>query len=414
MSPGSGVAMHGVGEQAPVNEEIVESVKAVSLLFRVAAARDLAGQQDLSRCEDAEPVCQAISGNRLLLGVADGLGGYALGFDNRSGGQIAASTAIDAVVDYFRNSNPDAEADAEALTNLVFKQLRYLSETKLPPSRVRGTLGRHRLATTLAVAVVHPVRDSLVRRVECYWIGDSRIYFLGTNALRQLSRDDNLTGSDAFQSVLDPPPMSQFLAASMEREWRLNLCEFYLDCPGVLFLCSDGCYSEFENPWQFEAGLQQALEASESWHSWTECLRLRFADGCSDDVSCAVFPVGMENFSEFKRSRRSNASHGLLGRCMAADLTAEEVWSQIYQPVYETLPGRRPSDMADGSCNDVREETEATEPPRLQVRWSGASRPWELFLAWLLGFVLATILSGPIIFWARVFWNGFKSLWQNI
>ncbi len=414
MSPGSGVAMHGVGEQAPVNEEIVESVKAVSLLFRVAAARDLAGQQDLSRCEDAEPVCQAISGNRLLLGVADGLGGYALGFDNRSGGQIAASTAIDAVVDYFRNSNPDAEADAEALTNLVFKQLRYLSETKLPPSRVRGTLGRHRLATTLAVAVVHPVRDSLVRRVECYWIGDSRIYFLGTNALRQLSRDDNLTGSDAFQSVLDPPPMSQFLAASMEREWRLNLCEFYLDCPGVLFLCSDGCYSEFENPWQFEAGLQQALEASESWHSWTECLRLRFVDGCSDDVSCAVFPVGMDNFSEFKRSRRSNASHGLLGRCMAADLTAEEVWSQIYQPVYETLPGRRPTDMADGSCNDVREETEATEPPRLQVRWSGASRPWELFLAWLLGFVLATILSGPIIFWVRVFWNGFKSLWQNI
>ena len=98
----------------------------------------------------------------------------------------------------------------------------------------------------------------------------------------------------------------------------------------------------------------------------------------------------------------------------AADLTPEEIWSRIYQPVYETLPGRLPGDMGDGSYKDVREEAEATEHPRSLVRWSGASRQWELFLAWLLGFVLATTLSGPIMFWARVFWDGFKSLWQNI
>lgn len=149
-----------------------------------------------------------------------------------------------------------------------------------------------------------------------------RIYFLGTNALRQLSQDDNLTGSDAFQSILDPPPMSQFLAASMEREWRLNLCEFYLDCPGVLFLCSDGCYSEFENPWQFEAGLQQALENSESWHSWIECLRLRFADGCSDDASCAVFPLAW-------RTSASSSARGVVMHRMACWVVAWQLNRQL-------------------------------------------------------------------------------------
>jgi hypothetical protein len=98
----------------------------------------------------------------------------------------------------------------------------------------------------------------------------------------------------------------------------------------------------------------------------------------------------------------------------AADLTPEEIWSRIYQPVYETLPGRLPGDMADGSCKDVREETVTTGSLRPQVRWFGASKLWELFLAWLLGFVFAASLSGPIMFWARVFWNEFKSLWQNI
>ncbi|MCI0667717.1 MAG: protein phosphatase 2C domain-containing protein [Methylococcaceae bacterium] len=389
--------------------------------FRCAAAQDADGKQDQGRCEDALPILTELSGGRVLLGVADGLGGYARGFDGRSGGQIASATAMKAAADVFRRAAPAEHPDAEALTNSIFKRLRHLAETRLEPSGIRGTLGRHKLATTLALVVLdaRPLRSTT--RIQCYWIGDSRIYFLGREGLHQLTRDDNLAGADAFDSIFDPPPMSRFLAASMEREWRIHVRELNLDCPGVVIACTDGCYSEWRSPWGFEAALQQALEQSGSWKEWIERFRFALQPLLSDDASLVAFPLKLLDFKEFQKLRAE--TRGALQECLKAErergLQAKEIWTSIYKTTYESIPvGGKDllSDSVLAKPENPAARTIVFSGPvqsrsrmlsRLDSRWSIPG------LAWLAGFACGLPFGEKFMVWLEFFWRWFKSLWQS-
>jgi hypothetical protein len=400
-------------------------------VFRSAVARDAGGTPDPGRCEDAVPVLKELSGERVLLGVADGLGGYPQGFDNRSGGQIAADTAMEVARDCFSRSVPGQRPDPEALTNAIFKRLRRLAETRLEPNRLRGTLGRHKLATTLALALLEAGPGASITTIRCYWIGDSRIYFWDSAGLHQLSRDDNLTGADAFDATFDPPPMSQFLAASMEREWRINLRERVLDCPGVVIACTDGCYSEWPSPWDFEAALQESLDESKSWKDWAERFRTRLEPLLSDDASLVAFPVNLSDFDEFRKIRAK--PDGALARCLKAEredgLPATEIWSSIYKRIYESLPALdegRVSPAVRGVLSDPAASNsedsdysgfEAAQPSDgTGSRIRTVSRPsgrWLMpALAWLAGFACGVPAGQQIMAWLDLFWRWFLSLWQ--
>ncbi|MGR9108460.1 MAG: PP2C family protein-serine/threonine phosphatase [Gammaproteobacteria bacterium] len=401
-----------------------------ALSFRCAVARDAGGKQDPGKCEDAIPVLKEVAGGRILLAVADGLGGYARGFDHKSGGQIASATAIEAAVDYVSGLESGQVPDRESLTNFIFKQLRHLAETRLPPSRVRGSLGRHQLATTLALAIVDREIPDIASTIRYYWIGDSRIYFLDAEGLHQLSRDDNLAQGDAFAAIFDPPPMSQFLAASMEREWRIHEQQLALDLPGLLILCTDGCYVEWGPPWRFEAALQEALEKSGSFAEWIARFQAMLETRLSDDASMVAYPINLSGFAEFKELRARQS--GVLAQCLKAEqekrLSAAEIWSSIYRPVYENVPAAQKGATPGKVIVEPRvlpleesDRTTVTDPVKskasVKPRTAPVARLYPsallLGMTWLAGFLCGLPFGEKVMAWLEFFWRWFRSLWQS-
>ena len=403
------------------------------LVLHLTSLRDASGNPDMTRCEDAAPVATYLSGGRVLLGVADGLGGYVQGFDRLTGGRIASDLAMTIVLDYFKHLGPGLHPDPELLTNRIYKSLRHLQETRMQASQVRGSLGRHRLATTLAVVVVDSRAVPETSTIQGYWIGDSRIYVFDQAGLHQLSRDDNLSGADAFDSLFEAAPMFQFLAATMEREWRMHWLGRTLEMPAVVFACTDGCFSEFPSPWAFEALLQNALERANSWEDWITQVRALLEPALADDASLAAMPINLWSFEEFKQLR--SGSETVLARCLATTQEssdkAREIWLSLYKPMYESAPGveicadgamlnathpARPqalgSDQPPSSPPKVLSKSVSRrclkcccEPLALIRRAVGP----ENLKPWLIGF-LCGLSSGAILMaWLEYFWEGLNS-----
>ncbi len=413
------------------------------LKFQMSAVRDAAGNDDLSRCEDAEPVIERTTDGSVLICVADGLGGYSQGFDGKAGGYIASRATLRAVVDYFCCSAGFADDNPAALTNHIYKELRNLAERKLPPSRVRGSLGRHKLATTLAAIVFDDSPNLSMHKIRCYWIGDSRVYFFGGQGLHQLTRDDNVTESDAFDAAFESPPMSQFLAASMEREWRIHQEDFLIDCPGVLIICTDGCSTDWKSPWAFELALQQALEQSASWAEWLDAFKFLLDSVRSDDASMAIYPLGIGKFAQFKnlRKRHQATNVAVMAKRAEQELEAREIWTQIYQPVYESAPGahvamelesvKEPAetqvqssvtsmdDLIKSSVAAVQDQIAGRKISKLKSRrlprisLSLKSISFKSFgLGSAVGFVCGLSLGPKLKPWLSYFADWIKSLWQ--
>ena len=417
------------------------------LKFQVGAASDGDDIEDLSRCEDAEPVIERTTDGRVLLCVADGLGGYSQGFDGKTGGYIASRAATKAAIDYFCYSAGFSEDDPNTLTNHIYRELRNLAERKLPPSRVRGTLGRHKLATTLAAAVFDDAPGTSLHKIRCYWIGDSRVYFFGEQGLHQLTRDDNMTESDAFDATFESPPMSQFLAASMEREWRIHRQDFQIDCPGVLIVCTDGCSADWKYPWAFEMALQKALEQSTRWADWLENFKQILESVRSDDASMAIYPLATGKFAHFQKLRRRYQVTNAAVRANRAQqkLEARDAWIKIYQPVYETAPVKQfvaekktaikffeteqvPEDQQKWTSSSIDDLIEAsvvkvegrvaaqkkakTKIKRKRRLHISRSFKW-LSLGWLFGLFCGMSLGSKINPWLDYFATWLKSLWQS-
>ncbi|GEM_PF-2364123 len=417
------------------------------LKFQVSVVRDGDDSEDLSRCEDAEPVIERTTDGRVFLCVADGLGGYSQGFDGKTGGYIASRVAIKAAVDYFCYSAGFSEDGPDTLTNHIYRELRNLAERKLPPSRVRGTLGRHKLATTLAAVVFDDSLGTSLHNVRCYWIGDSRVYFFGEQGLHQLTRDDSMTESDVFDATFESPPMSQFLAASMEREWRIHRQEFQIDCPGVLIACTDGCSADWKFPWAFELALQKALEQSDSWTDWLEEFKQLLEVVRSDDASMAIYPLATGKFAHFQKLRRRYQVTNAAVRANRAQqkVEARDAWIKIYQPVYETAPvaqavaekktviescesartlesqqqstGSSIDDLIKASVVKVDGRVAAQQKAKTKIKRKrrlhiSRSCKW-LSLGWLFGLMCGLSLGTKVKPWLEYFAFWLKSLWQS-
>lgn len=377
---------------------------------------------DAETCEDAPPLLHRFENGGVLLGVADGLGGYAHGFDGRSGGYIASRCVLQALAAYFDDSGIEDAADTADLTNHLYRKLRFLLETRLPPVRIHGSLGRHRLATTLAALHACGGQGHGEFRVNCYWIGDSRVYLLDSRGLYPLSEDDSAGNTNAFQSLYEQPPMSRFLAATMERDWFVHHRCFNIRVQGVLLLCTDGCYSALDSPWRFESVLHQTLADSAGWSDWVSRLETRIGLVCSDDASLIALPVNAVEFRDFRRLRLRQAKESVLVRALRAEsdrtLDAAEIWTRIYAPGYESGA----DGMESVECGDDSPAVQVTTSRRFGLRWLrlGARGParrhlalW-LLLAWVVGLVcglLIAIPDGP----AKLFSiNGADRLWLFI
>lgn len=101
--------------------------------------------------------------------------------------------------------------------------------------------------------------------VQIAWMGDSRIYYLHHHrGLQQLTKDDFKESKDALEVIYQDPPMSQFLTADPEADWKINYNKFEFSEEGFVLACTDGCFQYLLAPWEFEKLLLETLIKSNS------------------------------------------------------------------------------------------------------------------------------------------------------
>lgn len=217
----------------------------------------------------------------LLLLVADGVGGTALGGE-------ASSITLDTIVHYVTNSmRCFYKLDEQVQQDLLEELARSVQESH---ARVREKAEREgvmaRMATTLTMAHVLWPRAYVVQ------IGDSRCYHLRGAALRKLTRDQTfaqellergaLTADEAEQS-----PLSQVLTRAIGGEGSELMPEIgqVALAPGdALLLCTDGLTKHVPDA-AIAAILASAATATAACQA---LIAAALADGGTDNVTAVV------------------------------------------------------------------------------------------------------------------------------
>lgn len=240
----------------------------------------------------------------IVIGVFDGLGGRSAGYDEQTGGKIASQKASETVGSFLDQWNGQLNDEiVKALKEKVYQTLKEAA-TNIKPSRLRGSLAGQRLCTTMALASIPKSSEcSTTYQVSLAWIGDSRLYFLSPEAgLQQLTHDDLEVKKDAFEMIREDPPMSQYLSADMKEDWEIHFKLQELDKPGCILACTDGCFQYVPAPWDFEKLLLNTLNQSDNFKQWEDSLNKRYQEIKQDDVSLILYPIGYEDFDNFKQS----------------------------------------------------------------------------------------------------------------
>lgn len=234
------------------------------------------------------------------IAVFDGLGGRSAGYDGLTGGQIASQIAAKQTDKFLKQWR--GKITQESISELqynIYQLLQQEANSKLKPSRLKGSLAQKRLCTTLAVASIN--EQNLT--VDLAWIGDSRIYFLSPDqGLQQLTKDDIVVNKDAFEMIREDPPLSQYLTADMETEWQINFKSEQFQNKGCVLVCTDGCFQYVSAPWKFEQLLLETLNQSQTPEDWKNILLSYYNDFKQDDVSLILHPIAFTDFEDLNAS----------------------------------------------------------------------------------------------------------------
>jgi PPM family protein phosphatase len=220
-----------------------------------------------------------------LLMVADGMGG-------QGGGDVAASTAINAVTRYLLNVMSWTPATPSATRASLSGVREQLSSALLVGDevvkRTGARSGTPNMGTTLTMALVqYPV-------LYVAHVGDTRCYLLHEGKLKLLTTDHNLAQKLADDSPNDfepAPHLQNILWNSLGATNELpqpQLCKLTLAADDTLMLCSDGL-----NKHVTDAELQRVLESpGTSAEHAAELVRMANAAGGTDNITVVVTRLG--------------------------------------------------------------------------------------------------------------------------
>lgn len=279
---------------------------------------------------------------QFLLGVFDGLGGYSAGFDNQKGGQIASQKAKDISKKFFQEDKNEFNQDnVISLQNTICQQLREDADSKMRESRLRGTLAKTRLCTTIVLASFPSSIGKENVSIKVAWMGDSRAYFLSShNGLQQLTKDDIKYEKDAFEMITEDPPMSQYITADKPENWQINFQEYEIEEPGFILVCTDGCFQYLPAPWFFEKLLIEKLNEAGNIKEWKNLLEKEYNTIRQDDISLLLYPIGFPSnrFKDFQTSFQERYKTINSTYCDGNDFTSEsyklKLW-ETYRKQYE-------------------------------------------------------------------------------
>jgi protein phosphatase len=209
-----------------------------------------------------------------LLAVCDGMGGEA-------GGEVASSTAVEALYDAAVESLPGRteNAVAQGLVQAV-RTASVAIET-----RAAAEQGLARMGTTATVCTF--AGDALL----VAQVGDSRAYLMRRGALHQLTRDQTLKTLLVERGQLTPEEAGEFqhnniILQALGHKGGVDVDLGWVGlCRGdILLLCSDGLFGCVADEL-----IQKALGAGKSPGDTCDALiQLALDAGAPDNVTCVV------------------------------------------------------------------------------------------------------------------------------
>lgn len=276
-----------------LNQALLSQAMDISLMTEVAGSTS-SGQ--LPRNEDAcypskvelerSSTADLPSLPRIAI-VCDGVGGHA-------GGEIASQTVVRSLQLQLRGLLAEIAEQTEPLTPYIVMgqieaAIRVANNLVASQNDSQGRTERQRMGTTLVAAVMIPQRISTpegygeVNELYIAHVGDSRAYWITSDACHLLTVDDDVAGREittgksypaAAYARNDAAALTQALGTREADSLAPHIQRFILDETGVLLLCSDGLsdHQRVETSWANYIGLivKNIVPLSTAVESWVE------------------------------------------------------------------------------------------------------------------------------------------------
>lgn len=286
--------------------------------------------------------------NAALIATMDGCGGagaqiYAKA-NNASGARISAEHVgialrrwfLEKQYGFWGTGGKTAEQLAAEMKTAINCELETQQElVDGVESGVKSRLTRT-FPSTLAAVLAEVVETNVIRCVS-FWAGDSRTYVFRASGLRQTSRDDIRGHGDPFDALMNDGILSNLV--SISADYEIHASESILTEPCIILTASDGCFSYFRSPMEFEWTLLDTLVQSSTPKQWENKLRNLFGSYASDDYTMNIAVLGFYNWTAVQNAYapRWKEFYGNYVEPMKKILSAEdqrahyELWLQYKQ-----------------------------------------------------------------------------------
>ena len=258
-------------------------------------------------------------GRAALIACLDGCGGSGAkrypAAGNFTGARIASRKGCDALCGWFDKNRvsrlgvqgASGETVANSLRQALEEELSYVdSQIDLSSTAMKGSLSAS-LPTTLSAAVIEQTDDAI--RCLYLWAGDSRGFLFTPEGLRQTTADDIQGGFDPFDNLERDGLLSNFVSA--RGGFTVHSRDIYAHSPSMVITATDGCFSYFTTPMEFEGTLLKTLSAAQTPIGWEEALKAALGEIASDDYSMQIALVGFDSFWDVKRAFSSRTQEFL-------------------------------------------------------------------------------------------------------
>lgn len=261
-------------------------------LLNVALAVNGRGKE--GNDEDSYSYC--FNDNGGFIGVFDGYGEMdsttysKLG--NRNGGYIAGRIAAESTLKMFQNGNfTFSEMDSIKLGSDLKK---YIEKVK---KNFSDNKENALLPTTLSViACDYSKQDRIM--FEYLWAGNSRGYYLDSEGLCQITKDDLVEQLNSITTGEEPRVIN---LVNGETDFKINIKTVKYTRPTVVVTATDGAYNSFSTPMEFEYALLYTLNRASNISQWESLMKRLIGEFAKDDFTLMLSAFGFENFKEMKQ-----------------------------------------------------------------------------------------------------------------
>src|ERR1700693_1644884 len=225
--------------------------------------------------------------------VCDGMGG-------QQAGETASKIAVDTVLDYFRRSRNVAPANGAGFGGVSPRAVALGTAIQLANQAIHesGASNLHHagMGSTIVAVAVEGKSFSIAN------LGDSRIYLIRKNNVRQLTDDHSLVMEQVRRGLMtleeaERSKMQNVIVRALGTDDSVepDLADHEFNSDDVLLLCSDGMSRYVKNEKMAEAVNQESLE-----QACTDLIEAAKSGGSDDNITCllirAVHPSWKDRF----------------------------------------------------------------------------------------------------------------------